>query len=91
MAVENGAQQDDVDRWPHLAGIKISKIGAIVGLLIGNDTPEILQPKEVRESRRNGAYATRTIFGWVINSPLGREFYTQLILRANNKSRRRTR
>ena len=72
VTVENAANQGDVDRWPHLAGIKISKIDANVGLLIGNDAPKILQPKEVRESSHNGPYATRTVFGWVINGPLGR-------------------
>ena len=72
VTVENGAQQEDVDRWPHLSGIKIPKINAKVGLLIGSDAPEILQPKEVRESCRNGPYATRTIFGWVVNGPLRR-------------------
>ena len=70
--MKNGPQQSDVDHWPHLVGIKISKIDVNVGLLIGNDAPEILQQKEVRESRHNGPYVTRTIFGWVINGPLGR-------------------
>ena len=91
VTVENAANQGDVDRWPHLAGIKISKIDANVGLLIGNDAPEILQPKEVRESCHNGPYATRTIFGRVINGPLSRVqdlgSYTANIY----KSRRRTR
>ena len=72
VTVENAANQGDVDRWPHLAGIKISKIDVNVGLLIGNDAPKILQPKEVRESSHNGPYATWTVFGWVINGPLGR-------------------
>lgn len=38
-----------------------------MGLPIENDASEILQPKEVRDP-----YATRTIFGYVINGPLGR-------------------
>ena len=63
VTVENAANQGDVDRWPHLAGIKISKIDANVGLLIGNDAPKILHPKEVRESSHNGPYATWTVFG----------------------------
>lgn len=36
--------QKDVDRWSHLTGIKIPHIDADIGLLIGNDAPEILQP-----------------------------------------------
>ena len=43
-----------------------------MGLLIGNEAPKILHPKEVRESSHNGPYATWTVFGWVINGPLGR-------------------
>ena len=64
--------QQDVDRWPHLKGIKFPCIDSEVGLLIGSDVPEVLQPREVRESRDGGPFATRTIFGWVMNGPLGR-------------------
>ena len=89
VEVENGAQQEDVDRWPHLAGIRIPKIDANVGLLIGSDAPEILQPKEVRESCHSGPYATRTIFGWVVNGPLGRvqdsSSYTANFIRADTE------
>ncbi|KAK3737962.1 hypothetical protein QZH41_000763 [Actinostola sp. cb2023] len=65
--------QEDVDRWPHLKGIKIPSIEAEIGLLIGSDAPQILQPKEVRESENGGPYATQTVLGWVLNGPLGRE------------------
>ena len=89
VAVENGAQQEDVDRWPHLAGIRITRIDANVGLLIGTDAPEILQPKEVRESCHSGPYATRTILGWVVNGPLGRiqdsNLYTANFIRADTE------
>ena len=33
----------------------------------------MLQPKEFRESKDGGLFATRTIFGWVLNGPLGRK------------------
>ena len=60
-----------------------------MGLLIGSDAPEVLQPKEVRESCHNGPYATRTIFGWVVNGPLGRvqgpNFYTANFIRADTE------
>ena len=70
---ENVANQLDVDRWPHPRGIEIPSVDAEVGLLIGSDVPEALQPREVRRSRDGGPFATRTIFGWVINGPLGRK------------------
>ncbi|KAK3710896.1 hypothetical protein QZH41_016322 [Actinostola sp. cb2023] len=57
----------------HILGIKIPSIEAEIGLLIGSDAPQILQPKEVRESENGGPYATLTVLGWVLNGPLGRE------------------
>ena len=42
--------QHHVNRWPHLRGLKILGIDAEVGLLIGSDVPEVLQPREERES-----------------------------------------
>ena len=65
-------KQEDVDRWPYLDGVKISSINADVGLLIGSDVPQALQPFEVRESKSGGPFATRTALGWVLNGPLGR-------------------
>ena len=38
-------KQEDVERWPHLRGISIPHIDAEIGLLIGSDAPEILQPR----------------------------------------------
>ena len=66
------ANQSDVERWSHLVGIEIPQIDADVGLLIGSDVPEALQPLEVRRSNNGGPFAARTIFGWVLNGPLGR-------------------
>ena len=41
-------RQTDVDRWSHLQGVVLSHSDTEVGLLIGNDVPQALQPKEVR-------------------------------------------
>ena len=73
VSAESIPCQEDVDRWPHLRGIRISEIDANVGLLIGHDVPKALEPKDVRESQDGGPYATRTLFGWAINGPLGRK------------------
>lgn len=68
------AKQEDVNRWPHLNGIKLpANINAEIGLLIGSDAPRILQPIEVREGKHGGPFATRTVFGWTLNGPLGRK------------------
>ena len=66
------SRQEDVDRWPHLKDIKLREIKSPIGLLIGNDVPRALEPKEIRECKGRGPYAVRTLFGWTINGPLGR-------------------
>ena len=66
-------KQEDVERWPYLRDIVIPHINAEIGLLIGSDVPEILQPYEVRLSENGGPYASKTLLGWVLNGPLGRE------------------
>lgn len=66
------AKQEDVNRWPHLNGIKLpANLNAEIGLLIGSDAPRILQPIEVREGKHGGPFATQTVFGWTLNGPLG--------------------
>jgi hypothetical protein len=65
-------RQEDVNRWQHLKGVKLQEIDASIGLLIGNDVPKALEPKEVRECIGRGPYAVRTVLGWTINGPLGR-------------------
>ena len=52
--------------------VKINVIDASVGLLIGNDVPKALEPKKVKKSKGAGPYAVKTVFGWTINGPLGR-------------------
>ena len=66
-------KQEDVKRWPHLDGIYIPKVEAQVGLLIENDNPKALEPRDIKQSRRKGPFAVITVFGWTINGPLGRE------------------
>ena len=71
VTTRNLATKEDMNRWIHLADIEVHRIKADVGLLIGCNVPEVLEPIEIR-SQNGGPYATRTIFGWVINGPLGR-------------------
>lgn len=61
--------QEDVDKWKHLEGIHLPSIQAQVGLLIGCDVPKALEPREFKKSKDGGPFATRTMFGWVINGP----------------------
>ena len=73
IRLEAIAKQEDVDRWSHLNGIEIPHIDADIGLLIRSDVPQALQPNEFRASENGGPFATRTVLGWVLNGPLGRD------------------
>jgi hypothetical protein len=55
------ARQEDINRWPHLKGITIAQIDADIGLLVGSDVPEMLQPIEVRTRKNGGPFATKTL------------------------------
>ena len=72
ISSESVPRQADVDRWPHLKGIRIAEIDARLSLLIGHNVPKALEPREVKGRQDGGPYATRTLFSWAINCPLGR-------------------
>lgn len=76
VTTESAASQVDIEKWRYLSQVKIPDIDASVGLLIGSNAPEILEPKQVIPSQNGGPYATRTILGWVVNGPLGKSSNT---------------
>nr|XP_058965277.1 uncharacterized protein LOC131791925 [Pocillopora verrucosa] len=63
--------QEDVDQWPHLDGVFIPRFDAEIGLLIGSNVPEALDPVEIRHGENSGPYASRTRIGWAVNGPCG--------------------
>ena len=74
--------------YPNLKGILLPKIDACIGLLIGNDVPKALEPKEIRECTEQGPFAIWTMFGWMINSPLERKgnyLHTANFIRADDE------
>ncbi len=54
-------------------GINLESIQADIGLLIGSNVLQALQPCEIRQSQNGGPFATRTVLRWVLNGPLGRD------------------
>ena len=71
----NMGTAQDINKWPHLRNISIPAVDAKnVMLLIGQDNPDILLPREVRNGNRGEPYATRYLLGWTVNGPLGLEY-----------------
>ena len=68
---------EDLERWEHLRDVDIPVItdGQMVEMLIGQDCPENFVSRKIRASEQPGAvsapFATRTLFGWIINGSLG--------------------
>ncbi|RUA05619.1 MAG: hypothetical protein DSY43_04230, partial [Gammaproteobacteria bacterium] len=73
---EDIPRQDDVNQWPHLQGIALTRINADIELLIGNDVPLALEPQEVKRSCNGGPYAVKTRLGWTVNGPLKKSVNT---------------
>ena len=70
--LDNMAKSEDVRRWKHLKDIELPRVDAKkVMLLIGQDCPEALLPREIRKGGKGEPYATRTLLGWTLNGPLG--------------------
>ena len=74
VSLESITKQDDVDNWSYLNGVTVPRAltNQDVGLLIGVDVPEALEPEEIRRGQDGGPYAVKTKFGWTLNGPLGR-------------------
>ena len=67
------ATTEKVKRWNYLEEIAneiCPNTDISMGLLIGANCAEALEPKEVISSRENGPYAIKTILGWCVAGPI---------------------
>ncbi|XP_033642413.1 uncharacterized protein LOC117302547 [Asterias rubens] len=70
MGISTLIDQKEINKWSHLSDIILPDVDANnVHLLIGQDNPSALIPKEVREGGVGTPYATRTKLGWTLNGP----------------------
>ena len=61
MGISTLIDQKEINKWSHLSDIILPDVDANnVHLLIGQDNPSALIPKEVREGGVGTPYATRT-------------------------------
>ena len=67
------ATSGKVKKWNYLEGIAneiCPNTDISVGLLIGTNCTEAVEPKEVISSRKSGPYAVKTILGWCVGGPI---------------------
>ena len=72
VSLENMGQEEDASSWEHLRDINLPLVDANhATLLIGQDNPDALIPFDARRGKVGKPYATKTLFGWTLNGPLG--------------------
>lgn len=59
-----------VKEWDYLKEVKLTHIDADIGLLIGMNAPQTIEPWKVINSQGNGPYAVKTRLAWVVNELL---------------------
>jgi hypothetical protein len=66
---------EDLSQWSYLRDVTLPKIEGKchVGLIIGINAPQVMEPHEVIGSEGDGPFAVRTKLGWVVNGPLGHD------------------
>ena len=64
-----------IDQYPYLADLDLPRLSSDVrvDILIGMDNADALMPLEVKcsDKQKRQPYATRTLFGWSLNGPVG--------------------
>lgn len=72
VSKEDIVKQKDLVRWPHLHSVDIPEYDADIGLLLGQNVPQAMEPIEVIPSSGDGEpFALKTKLGWVVYGPTG--------------------
>ncbi|XP_055520958.1 uncharacterized protein LOC129715113 [Leucoraja erinacea] len=67
---QNVPRCEDLQQWPYLKEVKITKINSDIDLLIGTNALRALEPVQIIRSQKDGPYAMKTLLGWVIYGSL---------------------
>ena len=57
---------EDFRRWPHLDDIDMHDLQSDVGLMIGSNVPEAIEPWNVLHGRPGDPFAVKTKLGWTV-------------------------
>ena len=56
--------------WSHLRELETPVIDSEIGLMIGNNVPEAMEPWDVIHGNKGEPFAVKTKLGWVVNGPM---------------------
>ena len=57
---------EDLRKWPRLDAVDMLKLDCDVGLMIGNNIPEAVEPWEVLHGKLGEPFAVKTKLGWKV-------------------------
>ena len=63
-------KQHDLQAWPHLQDVHLPDLDADIGLMIGNNAPEAVEPWQILHGQPGEPFAVETKLGWVVNGPV---------------------
>ena len=66
VAREDILRKEDLKEWRYLDKVELPQVDAEVGLLIGNNVPQAMEPLEVINSKDGGPFACRSVLGWQV-------------------------
>lgn len=65
------ASSGELQHWPHLRDVPIHCLSDTkIHLVIGQDLPDLLLPRNVRSGAVGEPFAVETLLGWALNGPL---------------------
>lgn len=60
--------QEDLKEWPHLQDLEITTLNSEIGLMIGNNVPQAVEPWEfIHSPKEGGPFAVKSKLGWIVH------------------------
>lgn len=66
---EDSPRESDVENLDGIKQLPFNFMEEKIGILLGMCMTEIMKPTEIVSTDKNGAYASKHLFGWAINGP----------------------
>ena len=57
--------QEDIAKWPHMNGVVLPQIDADIGIMIGNNVPDVYTPLQLKTGPCGSPHAAKTRIGWI--------------------------
>ena len=67
--INDSPRKNDLNNYRELIKLPFKYINCKIGLLIGANNPDIINPLKIFHTSARGAYATKHYFGWGLNGP----------------------